>query len=40
MARLHCDTPLVYRDGLIGLLLFGCEVLRIILGIGKEGLDD
>jgi hypothetical protein len=51
MARPQSDTPLVYRErtffegalwieGLIGLLLFGCEVLPIILGIGKEGLDD
>jgi hypothetical protein len=40
MARPQCDTPLVYHGGIIGLPLFGCEVLRIILGIGKEGLDD
>jgi hypothetical protein len=40
MARPWCDTPLVYREGLIGLLLFGCEVLPMILGIGNEGLDD
>jgi hypothetical protein len=31
----------IWIEGLIGLLLFGCEVLLpIILGIGKEGLDD